>query len=573
MCFFYVARHIIFYLSDRVARFQGVIFDQENILRVDVRIALLAAMLVLVGCMPAKHAAGPGTTAMTKQDALMSDRASGLCNQHLSSPSFSSEDTDPVDILPEREPLADSGPLSPEDQDILDTEISFPVGLNTEENADVQRYFHEYAHKHRQTMEEWLKRAQLYLPYIRERFVAEGLPEDLIYLPFAESGFNPFALSRAGASGLWQFMPKTGTNLGLTVNAWIDERRDPYASTEAAIVYLKRLHQIFDDWSLALAAYNAGSGTIGKALEQTGTEDYFSLCAASKKLSEETKVFVPRFLALVKIARNLEVLGFEPIDWDRRPAPLAKLQAKPGTDLLELARTLGMDWKTFREINPILRKQEASPQKGVSIAVPEHLVASAQEYLKRPIMIAHKTTPGGGYKVRSGDSWWSIAKKHGVSVAKLQAANKASNNQILQVGKVLTIPGMPTADTTLADTRKWAERRANYIVQQGDSIWSIAKAFKTDPATLLQANGLNSKSTLKIGQKLYIADAGSVETRQVRAKADTARQQTQSYTVRSGDSLWSIARKFDISIDQLCQWNKVNKKASLRPGDELMLYP
>ena len=163
----------------------------------------------------------------------------------------------------------------------------------------------------RGVMESWLKRAQRYLPHTG-RFLAEGLPEDLIYLPFAESGFNPFALSRSGASGVWQFMPGTGKHYGLTVDDWIDERRDPYASTEAAIKYLKKLYADFGDWSLALAAYNAGEGKIGRALAKTGCEDYFSLCEASDDLREETKLYVPKFLALVKIAGNLEELGFEP---------------------------------------------------------------------------------------------------------------------------------------------------------------------------------------------------------------------------------------------------------------------
>ncbi len=531
---------------------------------VDIRTVLFAVIFMVVGCMPAKHASGPIAAVPMAQEGQL-----GLGNEEYST---STEDIDPLDILPEQESLSNADPLSPDEQHILDTELSFHVGLNTDENADVQRYFHQYAHKHRRTMEEWLQRAQLYLPHIRERFLAEGLPEDLIYLPFAESGFNPFALSKAGACGMWQFMPQTGVNFGLTVNAWVDERRDPYASTEAAITYLKKLYQMFDDWSLALAAYNAGEGTIGRALEKTGAEDYFSLCARSNQIATETKLYVPKFLALVKIARNLEALGFTPIDWDVRQAPLVKLQAKPGTDLLALASALGMDWKAFREMNPILRKQEAAP-KGVTIAVPGHLVASAQAYLQRPIMVAQRAATSGGYKVRSGDSWWSIAKKHGLTVAQLQKANHSSTKQVLQVGKVLAIPGGSGSDSSLADTRKWAERRANYIVQQGDSIWSIAREFKTDPTTLLQANGLTAKSTLKIGQKIFIADAGSVATKEIRTKADAVRKELVSYKVRPGDSLWGIAKKFDISLDQLCQWNKLAKNAAIRPGDKLTLYP
>jgi membrane-bound lytic murein transglycosylase D len=337
-------------------------------LTVDIRAVLLLIVLVLAGCMPAKKAQGPGSDhavpSVESQDAGHErpqdvSAASGNTPSEARGPA---EDVDPLDVLQDREDIPDAEPLSAEEQKILDTQISFPVGLDTEENADVQRYFHYYTHVQRGTMDGWLKRAQRYLPHIRERFLAEGLPEDLIYLPFAESGFNPFALSRAGASGVWQFMPRTAINYGLTVDSWVDERRDPYKSTEAAIAYLKKLYGDFGDWSLALAAYNAGEGAIGRALKKTGTEDFFSLCEASEDLKQETKLYVPKFLALVKVARNLEKLGFEPLDMEKRPAAPVQLKAKPGTDLLALSKSLGMDWKSFRELNPSFRKQEAPPR-------------------------------------------------------------------------------------------------------------------------------------------------------------------------------------------------------------------
>ncbi len=248
---------------------------------VDIRMVLLLAMLVLAGCMPAKKAPSPvadhGAPGVEMReggpgDAHDASAGAGHESAEIHGPD---EDVDPLDILQDREDIPDADSLSVEEQKILDTEISLHVGLDTEENEDVQRYFHFYTHVQRGTMEGWLKRAQRYLPHIRERFLAEGLPEDLIYLPFAESGFNPFAVSRSGASGVWQFMPRTATNYGLTVNAWVDERRDPYKSTEAAIAYLKKLYGDFGDWSLALAAYNAGEGAIGRALKKTGTEDFF----------------------------------------------------------------------------------------------------------------------------------------------------------------------------------------------------------------------------------------------------------------------------------------------------------
>ena len=544
----------------------------------DIRGVLLLFILVLAGCMPAKKVQAPsdlGTPSVASRNSgseLTQDVsvASGYDTPEASGPD---KDVDPLDVLPDGDDLPEAESLSAVEQKILDTQISFHIGLDTEENADVQRYFHYYTHVHRGTMEGWLKRAQSYLPHIRERFLAEGLPEDLIYLPFAESGFNPFAQSRAGACGVWQFMPRTALNYGLTVDKWVDERRDPHKSTEAAIAYLKKLYADFGDWSLALAAYNAGEGTIGRALKKTGAEDFFSLCEASKDLKKETKLYVPKFLALVKVARNLEKLGFEPLDLEKRPAVPVQLKVKPGTDLFALAQGIGMDWKSFRELNPSFRKQEAPPSRSVKVAVPGHLVAKAEDFLKRPVV--QRQTQYASYRVKPGDTWWGISKEHKVSVAVLQKANNASRTKALKVGQALSIPGQgSTAESdTVADARKWASKRANYLVRQGDTVWSIAKQFKTDPSSLLKANGLKSSSVLKIGQKLYVPDAGSTDVRVAKAHADAVRRDLVDYKVRPGDSLWGIAKRFGVTPSELLAWNNLAKNGNIRPGDRLRVYP
>jgi len=543
-------------------------------LTVYIRGVLLLIVLVLAGCMPAKKAQGPavpGVPGVASQDAGQgraqnATPASGYRTSDIAGPV---EDVDPLDVLTDREDIPEADSLSAEEQKILDTEISLHIGLDTEENADVQRYFHYYTHLHRGTMEGWLKKAQLYLPHIRERFLAEGLPEDLIYLPFAESGFNTFAVSRAGACGVWQFMPRTAINYGLVVDSWVDERRDPYKSTEAAIRYLKKLYADFGDWSLALAAYNAGEGAIGRALKKTGTADFFSLCEASEDLKQETKLYVPKFLALVKVARNLEQLGFASLDMEKRTAAPVQLKAKPGTDLLALSSGLGMDWKSFRELNPSFRKQEAPPSRSVNVAVPGHLVAKAQDFLKRPV--TPRQTQYASYRVKPGDTWWGISKKYNIPVADLQIVNAGGKTKNLKVGQSLRIPGQAKG-SSVADAKMWASKRANYLVRQGDSIWSIAKQFKVDPSSLLKANGLQSSATLKVGQKLFVPDAGSVETRTAKAQTDAVRNELVSYRVRQGDSLWGIAKRFGVTPSELQSWNKLARNTHIRPGDTLKVY-
>lgn len=543
---------------------------------VDIRVILLVFLLALAGCMPAKKVQGPAAAepavpAVASQDAgeVQGPEAcppSGGENQEASLQNGGDEE---FDVLPDREEIPEADALTTEEQKILDTELSFHVGLDTEENADVQRYFHFYTHVQRGTMENWIKRAQRYLPYVRSRFLAEGLPEDLAYLPFAESGFNPFAVSSAGAAGIWQFMPRTGAIYGLRVDSWVDERRNPYKSTEAAIKYLKKLHEMFDDWALALAAYNAGEGAIGRALKKTGCEDYFSLCENSEDLKLETKRYVPKFLALVKVARNLEALGFQTIDMNSRPASTVKVKAKPGTDLLALSREMGMDWKSFRELNPELRQQEAPSSRSLYVSVPGHLLAKAQDYVKRPVV--PKAVEYATYRVKPGDTWWGVSKRFGVSVKSLQKSNTVKK---LSVGQILNVPGVPsTGDIEVAGEAKvWAAKRANYVVRSGDTVWSIAREFKTDPNSLLKSNGLDRSAVLKVGQKLFVPDAGSEETKAAQTQAESVRQELISYQVRPGDSLWNIAKRFGVTTGDLRSWNKLAENGNIRPGDQLKVY-
>jgi membrane-bound lytic murein transglycosylase D len=541
--------------------------DQEIVLTIDIRVILLVILLAVAGCMPAKQAQRPASAGPDAQ--MANGRIENDTPVDSDAPSLEAvaqgEDVDPVDMLPDREDIPESADASADEGDVLDPQYSFPVGLDTDEHAEVQRYFRYYTRDQRRTMEHWLVRAQRYLPHIRARFLAEGLPEDLAYLPFAESGFNPFAVSPAGAGGMWQFMPGTARVYGLTVDNWVDERRDPYKSTEAAIKYLKRLHGYFDDWLLAVAAYNAGEGAVGRALKETGCNDFFELCESGAKLKTETKLYVPKFLALVKVARNLEKLGFEPLDLEASHPKPVYLKAKPHTDLLEMAATLGMSWKTFRELNPSLRKQEIP--RTVRIAVPSRLVATARDFLKRPITPKPEYAT---YRVRPGDTWWGVSRKYKISVKALQSVNTVKKK--LHVGQVLRIPvdfgGSPAA----SEARAWAAKRANYVVQPGDTLWSIARQFQTDTTTLKRANGLGRSSLIRVGQKLFVPDAGSGETRTARAQSEAVRQELVHYKVRPGDSLWDIARRFGVTTSQLRSWNKLAENGYIRPGDQLKVY-
>lgn len=465
----------------------------------------------------------------------------------------------------------DSTPLTPQEETALQTEPAIHFDLDIRDTKDVQTYFKYYTRKHRKTFARWLKRAEPYLPYLRDEFKKQGLPQDLIFLPFAESGFNPWAYSWAGAAGMWQFMPATGRLYGLQVDWWMDERRNPYLATEAAMGYLKKLHGDFDDWYLALAAYNAGEGKIGRALRKSGCNNFFDLAKSRKYLKRETRHYVPKFLAILKIVKNLEELGFEPINWDVDPG-IGTVKVKGGTDLLAMASNIGLSWEEFRKLNPAFRRQVSPPEKTREVYLTLDTIAQAETYLA-----SSASRPYAGYtnyRVRNGDSWWRISRKTGIPIAVLKKVNGRTGN-LLRPGKQLMIPrkGTTVADASVLNkTRTLAKKRANYLVKKGDTIWDIAKQFGTSQKTLLRANGLRSGRHLRIGQKLYIPDGSGRATTLARQAAAKDFRQLVRYHVRKGDNLWNIARKFGVTTKQLYAWNNLTRRSILRPGDRIKVY-
>jgi membrane-bound lytic murein transglycosylase D len=508
--------------------------------------------------------------------------------------------------------------LTPEEIQALQTEPEINFELDIKETDILEDYFISYSKQNHHVFQKWLKRAEQYLPYIRKVFTDKGLPQDLIFLPFAESGFNPMAYSRSGAAGMWQFMPATGRMFGLESNWWIDERRDPYKSTRAAAELLKKLYTQFEDWYLVLAAYNAGDGHVSRAMRRSGESDYFDL-AATRQLHNETCRYVPKFLATLKIVRNLEKLGFEPLNWDA-PAEPGSVTVKPGTDLAGLADAVGLSWSQFKALNPAFRRSAAPPDKEYDIYLPDNKLAAAQRYISQARHTASKGVHR--YRIRSGDSWWKLSRRFDIPLAELIKFNQASSDT-LQPGDFVLIPGaggsgsqspgvysgsryvVQSGDTLWgiaqklgiavsslkrknpgldpsrlsvgqsldlpgqATTRRIASSRSNYEVRSGDTLWGIARRFDLSLSTLVQANGLNPDRPLRAGTHLYIPDMSSAQQHQASQAAQQARIH---YQVKKGDNVWSIARKFGVSAQKVLRWNKLSARDVIRPGDTLTIY-
>jgi nucleoid-associated protein YgaU len=298
------------------------------------------------------------------------------------------------------------------------------------------RYFLKYfSQTHSRYFAKLLARSGKYFPMIARVLQEEGLPEELAYLALIESNFDPSASSPSDAVGLWQFVPVTARKYGLRINSWVDERRDPVKSTRAAASYLKDLHAYFDRWYLATAAYNAGLGAIDKALQSSGAKDFWTL-SEKAKLSDETRNFVPKFVAAALIASNPQEYGFTGVPYE---APLMYEEVEVGGNLrlAVAAEMAGTDFNSIRELNPELLKVYTPPgETGFRLKIPAGYGATfARAYQKRrrsePVEVVT-------HEVRKGDTLWAIARRYGQEVRSLMKLNGLTSSR-LRIGQHLKV--------------------------------------------------------------------------------------------------------------------------------------
>lgn len=494
---------------------------------------------------------------------------------------------DEEEMMSSYTPRDDGLPLTPPELHAFKTVSDLDRGLSEEDARIVELHFKYFVHQHRRTFERFLQRSSRFLPYIKKIFIARGIPEDIAYLCMIESGGNPIARSPAGAAGLWQFMPFTGRKFGLTQNNWIDERRDPYKATYAASDYLLKLYGDFDNWHLAIAAYNAGEGKIGRAVTGTGAADFFDLCRLDGALEEkarlknETRDYVPRLIAVAKIMRNLKRLGFsEPgpeMAWDLRP-----VNVPPGTNLSGLAKELGLNWEEFSGMNPAFRRTASPPASPSTAYVPPDKTVTAVNWMAGSQAKAY--AGWREYTVKKGDSLASIAKRHKVSVTSLKEANGIA--KLPPRGSVIMIPGKGASQPVFdARPAKSGGGAATYTVRPGDTLSSLSRAWGTDVTSIRRANSMGDKETsLKVGQRLSIpGKAGAVKGSgktpvaksaskpEAKKPAAQASAKARNVTVKSGDTLYSIARANNVSVQALQKANGLGSSTALKIGQRLVI--
>ncbi|MCW8882453.1 MAG: LysM peptidoglycan-binding domain-containing protein [Sedimenticola sp.] len=453
--------------------------------------------------------------------------------------------------------------------------------LKIPSNARIDSQIKWYA-SHQDYLDRVQQRAEPYLHFIVEEAEKRNIPSELALLPIVESGFQPFAYSPGRAAGLWQFIPSTGKHFGLEQNWWYDGRRDVVAATQAALDYLSSLSEQFDgDWELALAGYNAGAGTVQRAIKKNIKKgkptDYWSL-----SLPKETMNYVPRLLAVAKVLRDPDAYGLTLSEIPNQPY-FEQVDIESQLDLALAADMAEISIEELYKLNPGFNRWATAP------AGPHRLSIPVDKYEKFSKAIAElapeKRLHWTRYKIRSGDSLGAIARKHKTTTALLQQVNKLKGNRI-RAGKHLLIPVAVkrldqyshTVDARLAKTQSTQHKgnRITHKVRSGDTLWDIARRYNVSHQALARWNGIAPRDTLRLGQTLVIWQTKSKQSHTMAQLSPMMQSpiNTRSslrYKVRQGDSLALIAQKFRVSVSDLRKWNTLDE-GYLQPGQRLQLF-
>lgn len=395
--------------------------------------------------------------------------------------------------------------------DLLDRiRAGYALPNEINERVEAQLQFYQI---HPETLTRNLRRAEKYLYFVVSELEARGMPLELALLPYVESNYNPFAFSHGRAAGLWQFIPETGAYFGLRQNWWYDGRRDITASTRAALTYLEQLSRRFNgDWFLALAAYNAGQGTVSRQLAKNRAngipEDFWNL-----SISAETGNYVPKLLALSRIIEDPVAYGFD-------LSPLAnttwfeEVDVEAQIDLSLAAKLAGLTLEEMVELNPGFNRWATDPEGPHHLLVP---VDRAEPF--RQSLIAYPPdarVTWVRYRIKAGDTLIRLAKRYQTTVRVLQQENGLKDHNI-RIGAVLMVP--------------------------------VASAA---------SQGKESLAQRAIGRSSRLPHAGK-------------NNQQVNYIVRSGDALHTIARRFSVTVKNLIRWNGINNPKLIRPGDRLKI--
>jgi peptidoglycan lytic transglycosylase D len=458
------------------------------------------------------------------------------------------------------------------------TKSDLPLVLN-DQVAMFINYFS--SPRGRATLEHAWTRSGRYREMIARVLKQEGVPQDLIYLAQAESGFQPLALSRAGARGMWQFMAQSGALYGLERNWWVDERQDPEKATQAAARHLKDLYKQFGDWYLAMAAYNSGASTVQHAVERTGYADFWELYRRGV-LPQETRNYVPIILAETIMLKNPAQYGLELVSGEP-PQQVDQVTISYPVDLRLVAECVDTPVDRLQELNPSLLRLTTPKDQSFTLNLP----AGSRERYENAIAAipVDMRTWWRYHQVEYGESLASIARKYHTSPSSIAEANSLGGEELKPGSKLIipVAPGRPGAETVA-----YSHRATHYKVRKGDTVDSVADDFEVPADKLRKWNHLHG-TALVPGRMLLIykptngpevassshskapAKSNGSHKTASNGKADTTSKAAAYHKVKKGETLSSIAESYNTSVAALKRDNP-KLAASLRAGEVIVVH-
>lgn len=478
---------------------------------------------------------------------------------------------------------------------MLDSTAVFDLPVEVNDRVLSQlRMFKERAPSH---FQRWLERKGRWEQEFTAKLAARGMPTDLIYLAMIESGFSSRATSPAAAAGIWQFIPSTGRRYGLRVDRFVDERRDPWKATDAALDFLSSLYLRYGDWRLAMAAYNCGEGCIDRAIRRLGRPDYWNL-----PIPAETRNYVPRIFAAAILGKRPEVHGFQYTPW--QPLACDTFTVEGGIPLLKIAEVVGAPAESLSMMNPALIKGMTPPSaEPYLLRLPpgtrssfDSAYASLEKSFQapQPLRLAHR--------VRRGETLQRIASKYGVTVASLKAWNRLRGKKV-RTGRTLTIyaddmrtANIPTWQEPPLERRAHITARAGssartpfHRVRRGETLQRIAAKYDVTVADLRSWNDIAASGKLKSGRTLQVGppvedptladiprtQTASVESSTTSDESASASESAEAapiakirHRVRRGETLQRIARRYDVTVREIMAWNNL-PSARVKAGTNL----
>lgn len=441
-------------------------------------------------------------------------------------------------------------------------QLNLPV---PSERPEVLVYVNLYQNRYRNWFAGTLERSAPWVPTLQRIFKDEGVPPELVYLAAVESAFRTDAVSRAKAVGMWQFIPGTARRYNLAVDYWEDQRLDPEVAARASARYLKDLYDLFGDWPLALASYNAGEFKVLRGAKRMKNPSFWEL-RKTKFLRRETREYVPAIFAAVLIGTNPEAYGFS------RPQgaldPYAAVPLGRAMDLRLLARCADLPVEALRAQNPSL-KRLVTPPRSFRLKLPPERLEQFQAALAA--VPENEQLAVAVHTVGPGETLQTIAKRYQVTTSLLRTVNRLSSNRV-KPGTQLAVPtGVSASDPTLYAEERSQRRPAQriYRVRKGDTLASVAARTGVPAETLKEMNHIQG-SALRVGQRLVLA---TVDARPQPAPGASRPGPAKGrvHHVAQGDSLYQLAVTYGTTVEKICRLNRISRGKVLHLGDSILI--